>query len=408
MLGMAALEPVPDAQPAPRTGLSGAMSSTKQAPASLLCVGIACLDIVVDVPQFPSEDVEMRAQGHRQARGGNAANTAAVAAELLPPSSSSEVAFCGVLVDPAVDAGSSFLLDDLKSCGVLPLPSLVESGATPTSYIIANASNASRTILHVRDIPELTCSAFERATHAWLKTRVGPLWVHFEGRHAAETLGMLRAVRDPAPLHATLGPRRLLPRASGATCSVEVEKVRAQHGASGSTGPSELALLPHADVVFSCREYARQQGLDTAVHLVQLLLTAAGCTDEQPAWPEVTVTWGAAGAFITLPPAQTETVPAARLTRSSGSQEWRAAAAGEPALVHVLHVPAPHVPTVVDTVGAGDTFIAGMLRALTHEPLPDALSAVQQAVALASAKVSQQGFKGLPWPPTASEALAAP
>jgi ketohexokinase len=50
---------------------------------------------------------------------------------------------------------------------------------------------------------------------------------------------------------------------------------------------------------------------------------------------------------------------------------------------------------VVDTIGAGDTFIAGMLYSLTHHPSTPLSHKLRYAVQIASRKVYQDGFDGL-------------
>jgi ketohexokinase len=50
---------------------------------------------------------------------------------------------------------------------------------------------------------------------------------------------------------------------------------------------------------------------------------------------------------------------------------------------------------IVDTVGAGDTFIAGMLYCLTHRSETTLEQKLQYAVEIASRKVYQDGFQGL-------------
>jgi ketohexokinase len=49
----------------------------------------------------------------------------------------------------------------------------------------------------------------------------------------------------------------------------------------------------------------------------------------------------------------------------------------------------------VDTVGAGDTFIAGMLYACVHQRTWGAQERLKFANELAGRKVHQRGFKGL-------------
>jgi ketohexokinase len=50
---------------------------------------------------------------------------------------------------------------------------------------------------------------------------------------------------------------------------------------------------------------------------------------------------------------------------------------------------------VVDTIGAGDTFIAGMLFKLTHDAESTLESKVRYAVEIATRKVYREGFRGL-------------
>ena len=48
----------------------------------ILCVGLVCLDIVNVCDQYPREDEDVRAAEQRWEKGGNAANSLAVLAQL--------------------------------------------------------------------------------------------------------------------------------------------------------------------------------------------------------------------------------------------------------------------------------------------------------------------------------------
>jgi ketohexokinase len=57
------------------------------------------------------------------------------------------------------------------------------------------------------------------------------------------------------------------------------------------------------------------------------------------------------------------------------------------------HAKAPSIEHVVDSVGAGDTFNAGIILALCHQLKTE--KALEFACTLATLKVAQQGFDGL-------------
>ena len=127
---------------------------------------------------------------------------------------------------------------------------------------------------------------------------------------------------------------------------MEIEKVR--------DGLEEL--IPLVDVVLFSRAYAQVQGFNDAVSFLQNRQATHGAL-----W--MTCTWGAQGAW---------------------------------AIDHdgaIFHEPALVTPVVMDTVGAGDVFNAGLVHALaTGQPLEQAL---QYAVQLAGRKVQQQGFQSV-------------
>ena len=156
-------------------------------------------------------------------------------------------------------------------------------------------------------------------------------WLHFEGRNVEETAGMLAGLR---------------PRGFRGRVSLELENPR----------PGIEALLPHADVAIASRAYVLARGHADATACLTALRRLAPT-------PWLVCPWGEAGA-------------------------WALGPAGE-----ALHAPAYPPPSVVDTIGAGDCFNAGLIHALAAGgQIPVALDF---ACRLAGAKVGRRGFAGL-------------
>ncbi len=126
-------------------------------------------------------------------------------------------------------------------------------------------------------------------------------WLHFEGRAVDETRRMLERVRAEAP-HT---PR-----------SVEIEKPR----------PAIESLFPLADVLLFSRNYARSYGIEDAGAFLRHARSLAPHAD-------LVCAWGNEGAYS--------------LTRDGTA----------------YHSPAFPPSVVVDTLGAGDTFNAGIIHA---------------------------------------------
>lgn len=154
--------------------------------ARILAIGIATIDMIHHVAEYPGEDAEVRALGQDVRRGGNATNSLVVLSQL-----GHQCSWGGVLVDgPQSDPVTA----DLSRYGIdTDYCTRLSSGTMPTSFISLSRSTGSRTIVHYRDLPEYTSTAFARI----------PLdkfdWIHFEGRNVDETLLMLQRVRESAP-----------------------------------------------------------------------------------------------------------------------------------------------------------------------------------------------------------------
>lgn len=217
--------------------------------ARILLVGTATLDLVYTLERYPAEDDEMRAAGLRVCRGGNASNTAVVLAQLGHACS-----FVGVLSQAAEAA---VITQDFSAYKIDASGSPAMAGRPPTSSIYL--CGASRTIVHYRDLPELTAEQFGEID---LKDFD---WIHFEGRNVPELLKMLARARQICP---------------EVPVSLELEKPR----------PGIEAAWNLANVLICSRGYAGHQGYGTAE---AFLMEMHRCVQHA----EVVVAWGDVGAF---------------------------------------------------------------------------------------------------------------
>lgn len=217
--------------------------------ASVLGVGIATLDIINTVKDYPAEDDEVRALSQRRVRGGNATNTLVVLSEL-----GHRCAWAGML--PAHDPDALFVQEELQRHAIDT--SRVQRPATgklPVSCITLNRTTGSRTIVHYRDLPEYPFESFREIGLDGLS------WLHFEGRAVEE-----------------LGP--MLEKAAGAAAPVSLEVEKAREGIEA------LFVLP--DVLLFSRNYARARGYDSPRTFL---------LEVPPAGREAWLAWGEAGAW---------------------------------------------------------------------------------------------------------------
>ncbi|WP_018139050.1 MULTISPECIES: carbohydrate kinase family protein [unclassified Thioalkalivibrio] len=291
--------------------------------ARILTTGIATLDHTLDVERYPREDDEIRALASSSQPGGNATNTARILAQF-----GHRAALAAVFAE---DGSGDWLRERLEASGVDTGACVRHPGATPTSHILRSRDSGSRTIVHHRDLPELSAADLRRI--AWEEYD----WLHFEGRQP-ETL------------------REILPRVREAVTdqpiSLELEKRR----------PGLEACLEWADVLMLSRDWAQGIAARPDEAAAELARRYPGRI--------VTVTAGAEGAWL----AQDE--------------------------LQVYCAPTPGL-RVVDSVGAGDTFNAGLINALVSGEPPE--QALVAAVRLAECKLQQAGFDGL-----AAAAVARP
>jgi len=152
--------------------------------ARILGTGIATLDIINSVDGYPAEDSEVRALAQAVRVGGNTANTLSVLAQ-----AGHECRLAGVL---AGDMNGRRIASELELRGVdLRHARRVEHGAAPTSYILLNQQNGSRSIVHYRDLPEFSIGDFMD-----IDDIASCDWLHFEARNCDDLAVMLAYARS--------------------------------------------------------------------------------------------------------------------------------------------------------------------------------------------------------------------
>lgn len=294
----------------------------------VLCVGIVCLDLISACAKYPDEDTETLVEEHYWSRGGNASNTATVLAHL-----GARTEFIGTLVESKV---LDFLVDDFKKNGVCTDNCVyLEAGKHkfPTSVLVLSNTSGSRTALpDFKGVTELSFEHFDKLDPQEYR------WIHFEGRANNPDIPQMM---DKVDRYNTECEKEHKVRVS-----VEIEHPH-------SMFPGLIRLFPKADVVFVSKDYAVDAGFTTKTEAVQKLYPRCrtGAT--------LICAWGDQGAAAIAPEGECSS-------------------------------PAYPPMTLVDTLGAGDTFNASVIYALTSG------ATLEQAVTLgckvAGAKCGCRGF----------------
>lgn len=354
--------------------------------AKLIVVGAVACDVILGVPFYPQEDSKLRATSFRKRRGGNVGNSLEVLQQLIGPQRQGDrraghLALVLLAALPAKDSSgaafiaSSFAESDAPTAVVDMSHCLYRSEFSEpvTSYILSSEQNQSRTIVNHNPLPEMTFEEFKQVADSVLQPADAAqrerYWFHFEGRIPETTLQCMQYLRSHPELQDNL------------TISVEIEKPSRQ-------GLQQLAFA--ADVVFYSRSWAEGEGCHSAEQClrdqaVKVTSVTKGLIVPLEKW--LICTWGASGACgLRLSPSNETLVSMNDLVHSAAFNVGDA--------------------QVVDSTGAGDTFIAGTLYELlrrnglitggsnekSQAMLQEALDSANE---LAGRKILQHGFGGL-------------
>ena len=278
-----------------------------------LGIGNAVLDVILTVDHHPMEDEELRAGQKQINTGGNVNNSLYVLNQL-----GHHTDICTTL---AADSESKQLIAGLKERGIgVEHTQRFIKGRTPTSYIALNAQNGRRTIIHHRDLPEISFDFFAKIEIEEYD------WLHFEGRNMAQLPGMINIAKtflDHQPI------------------SLEVEKPR----------PGIEEVFENVNLIIFSHHYARAKGFENG----QVLLDSLALPNAN-----LVCTWGDQGVWY---------------KGINGSTK---------------HLAAHRLSAVVDTLGAGDTFNAGLIHSLSQNQTLE--EAVGYANTLAAQKCQQTGL----------------
>lgn len=205
---------------------------------------------------------------------------------------------------------------------------------TPTSSVALSLRTGSRTIIHSRNnLPELEVADFEKLDLSSYS------WIHFEGRRNEQAMVKMIDIIDKFNTMQS-GTKKV-------KVSVEFETPR----------ESLLQLLNRADVVFISKDFARFRGFCSSA------VTVRSLHSELKSGAIAICAWGEEGADGVCPDGE------------------------------VKHSDAYPPQNVIDTLGAGDTFNAGVIYSLYKGlPLQETLNF---ACFLAGVKCGMQGYDGL-------------
>ncbi|KAJ8903849.1 hypothetical protein NDN08_000382 [Rhodosorus marinus] len=311
-------------------------------------LGAAAIDLLASVDTFPNPDDKIRTVSFEVAGGGNCANTLTAVSRLGLP--------CSILTKIGDDGTGKQIISELEGEGVDTSNVIVQQNMnSPFTYVLTERAGGTRTCIHTPSDSEL---------HPW---EVKSEWLeeadhlHLDGRHTLAAIEIAKLAIE-----------------RGVPISLDVEKDR----------PHIRELLPLADFIITNQRYPKVFGEDVYSGMHSLLRLGRA--------KFVITTLGADGSLF-MCKRNAEDHDTADLDLKVMEFED-----GEQAVL--VRCPAEKVNQVVDSTGAGDAFIGGIIYGLVSAlPLWKMLKLSSR---VASVKLGQPGArKGLPLRPSMDQEL---
>ncbi|KAG5670463.1 hypothetical protein PVAND_000726 [Polypedilum vanderplanki] len=295
----------------------------------ILLIRECVLDIIQIVKTFPKEDDDVRSINAYHQRGGNASNTSTVLTNLGWR--------CELLTTFADDKMFTFIIEDLKDRNIDIKNCRYYSDCNiPLSTVLLSKDTGARTIIHNnKNLPHVLFEDFDKCNLNEY------FWVHFEARSVPETTKMMQKI---IKYNETVNEKIKI--------SLELEKKRDEN----------LLLVKYADVVILGRDYAEIIGCHdkkTAIYKLKEIMTNDECYRNEKC--VLVCPWGKDGACA---------------IDDDGNY---------------YENPIFEQKEVVDTLGAGDTFVSGLLHSLMKN-FNDIPQAIKNGCMIAGYKCGFYGY----------------
>lgn len=337
------------------------MSITSESRDRILFVGLSCFDVVTVSEGYPLEDSDTRATDTALRRGGNASNSCTCFVALLRwldknsghhavrGSNETKVEFFGTM---ATDVAGEFMEQDMINRGILTENIVKVKDATSVmAVIVVNKENGSRTIIHCnKNLPELKANDFS--------TRINVSnyrWIHLESRkNIQEIVNMVRFIRSS-------DPNRMV------TVSVELEQPYSNR---------DIIWKEDVDFFICSKDYAKMKGAKDLMHALDVF--AKMIQVDKHSKTTIIVPWSELGASAVV------------INNKSNESK-----SGEQLPITKYSCPSYPPKKLVDTTGAGDSFIAGLIFSLEFLTNKDVKKSIEFACKFAGAKCGSFGNEGL-------------